>query len=163
MKTTRAIGLCVSLAATLAVASAMAQSPGRTYYQSQDAVPRPNPQPRFESDLANPLSRATLDRSFTTDGSEDEEDELVSETSELVQKLETAKSDNDREALKSKLSELIGKQFDVRQKRHKREIESLEAQVKKLKDLVQKRQDNRSEIISRRLDQLVRESQGLGF
>lgn len=162
MKTTRAIGLCVSLAATLAVASAMAQSPGRTYYQSQDAVPRPNPQPRFESDLANPLSRATLDRSFTTDGSEDEEDELVSETSELVQKLETAKSDNDREALKSKLSELIGKQFDVRQKRT-REIESLKAQVKKLKDLVQKRQDNRSEIISRRLDQLVRESQGLGF
>ena len=65
--------------------------------------------------------------------------------------------------MKAELSDLLRKQFDVRQARHIREIETLEAQVKKLKELVQKRQENRAEIISRRLDQIVRESQGLGF
>jgi hypothetical protein len=81
----------------------------------------------------------------------------------LAQQLAAARSDSDRDKIKGQLTELLEKQFDQRQKRHEEEIKQLEAQVKKLKDLVDKRQENRREIISRRLDQIVKESQGLGW
>jgi ElaB/YqjD/DUF883 family membrane-anchored ribosome-binding protein len=42
-------------------------------------------------------------------------------------------------------------------------ITELETQLKKLKEMVQKRQDNRKEIVGKRFDQLVRESEGLGW
>ncbi len=81
----------------------------------------------------------------------------------LAQQLAAAKSDSDREKLKGQLAEVLEKQFDQRQKRHEEEIKQLEAQIKKLKDLVDKRQENRREIIASRLDQIVKESQGLGW
>ncbi|QEH31779.1 hypothetical protein OJF2_02440 [Aquisphaera giovannonii] len=88
---------------------------------------------------------------------------IAQEADSLARQLESADSDAKRSDLKAKLSEALGKQFDLRQERHQKEIEALEAQVKKLKDLVDKRKENRSEIISRRLDQVVRDAQGLGF
>ena len=51
----------------------------------------------------------------------------------LIRQLETADSDARREDIKTKLSETLGKQFDVRQKRHGLEIETLEARIKRLK------------------------------
>lgn len=73
------------------------------------------------------------------------------------------KSETERDKLKSRLSEILQQQFDKRQKRHEDEIKELEAQVKKLRDLVEKRQENRREIIARRLDQILRDAQGLGW
>jgi hypothetical protein len=85
------------------------------------------------------------------------------ESEQLARQLAQAKSDDDRDKLKAKLGEVLGKQFDQRQRRHQAEIQALEAQVKKLRDLVEKRQENRREIIARRLEQILRESQGLGW
>ncbi|WP_165225380.1 hypothetical protein [Aquisphaera insulae] len=91
------------------------------------------------------------------------ENAIARQAETLARELESAESDTKRAEIKSKLGEALGKQFDLRQEKHQKEIEALEAQVKKLKDLVEKRKENRSEIISRRLDQIVREAQGLGF
>lgn len=91
-----------------------------------------------------------------------EEIELDHKSKELVKKLAKAEGEN-KEKTKTQLTEILGKQFDVRQKRHQDEIEALEKQLKKLKDLVQKRQENRREIISKRLEQLGREAEGLGW
>lgn len=88
---------------------------------------------------------------------------LSQQAEQLARKLADAKSDGDREKIKGQLSDLLEKQFDQRQKRHEEEIKALEAQIKKLKDLVDKRQENRREIISARLNQIVKESQGLGW
>lgn len=85
------------------------------------------------------------------------------ETLKLVKQLETVNSDGERREIKDKLRDVLAKQFDQRQKRHGQEIENLEAQVKKLKDLVSKRQENRDEIISRRLEQIQRDAEGLGW
>lgn len=85
------------------------------------------------------------------------------EADQLARQLGEARSDTDRDKLKAKLGEVLEKQFDQRQKRHEGEIAELEAQIKKLKDLVAKRQENRREIISRRFEQIIRESQGLGW
>jgi hypothetical protein len=92
-----------------------------------------------------------------------EEQSLLREANDLVRKLGEAKTDNDKEKVKGKLGDVLEKQFDLRQKRHNQQIEALEAQVKKLKELVEKRKENRKEIVSKRLDQLQREAQGLGW
>jgi hypothetical protein len=81
----------------------------------------------------------------------------------LIRQLEAADSDARRNEIKANLDETLSKQFDASQRRYGLRIEALEAQIKRLKDLVRKRQENRAEIISRKLDQIVRESQGLGF
>ena len=92
-----------------------------------------------------------------------EEQQFSHQAEQLAQQLAAAKSDSDRDKIKSQLSEVLEKQFDQRQKRHEEEIKQLEAQIKKLKDLVNKRQENRREIIGARLNQIVKESQGLGW
>jgi hypothetical protein len=92
-----------------------------------------------------------------------EEAGLSHQAEQLAQQLASAKSDSDRDKIKSQLTETLEKQFDQRQKRHEQEIKALEAQVKKLRDLVEKRQENRREIISSRLNQILKESQGLGW
>jgi hypothetical protein len=97
-----------------------------------------------------------LNRMFVTD-------DAGHETDQLIRQLGEAKSDSDRDKLKAKLGEVLEKQFEHRQKRHEGEIAELEAQIKKLKELVGRRLENRREIIARRLEQVLRESQGLGW
>jgi hypothetical protein len=92
-----------------------------------------------------------------------EEAKLASQTHDLVRQLGEAKDDAEKDKIKTKLTGVLEKQFDLRQKRHTSQLEELETQVKKLKELVQKRQDNRRDIISKRLDQLEREARGLGW
>ena len=88
---------------------------------------------------------------------------LAHESQQLKHTLELAKTDSERSDARTKLSENLGKQFDLRQKRHGLEIEALETQVKKLKELVRRRQEGREDIISRRVDQILREADGLGW
>jgi hypothetical protein len=92
-----------------------------------------------------------------------EEMDLARQAQNLVRQLGEAKGDAEKDKIKTKLNEVLEKQFDLRQKRHTSEIEALESQVKKLKELVEKRKENRKEIVSKRLDQLQREAQGLGW
>jgi hypothetical protein len=92
-----------------------------------------------------------------------EEQQLAHQANELARQLRDPKTDADKDKLKARLAETLEKQFDMRQKRHTTEIENLEAQVKKLKELVQKRQEARRDIINKRMDQLQREADGLGW
>lgn len=95
-------------------------------------------------------------------GMSPEEFELSRQSETLIKQLGKAEG-QDKEKIKTKLNETIDKQFDLRQKRHEAEITALETQLKKLKDMVQKRQENRKEIVGKRYDQLLRESEGLGW
>jgi hypothetical protein len=92
-----------------------------------------------------------------------QESTLAHEANEIRHRLESATTDAQRSEVRTKLEENLGKQFDLRQKRHGLEIEALETQVKKLRELVRKRQESRAEIISRRVDQVLREAEGLGW
>ena len=53
--------------------------------------------------------------------------------------------------------------FDRRQQRYNEEVAQLEAKVRSLKSLIEKRQQSRNEIIETRLQQLMREAEGLGW
>jgi len=81
----------------------------------------------------------------------------------MARKLGEAKSESERSQIKTELTDLLEKQFGLRQKRHQEEIAALEAKVKKLKELVEKRQENRREIIAKRLDQILSNAEGLGW
>ena len=85
------------------------------------------------------------------------------ETFNLTKQLSDAKTDGDKDKLKDNLKELLVKQFDDRQKRHEKELEALEAQVKKLKEMVGKRQENKKDIVEERMKQLQRDALGLGW
>ena len=68
-----------------------------------------------------------------------------------------------RSKVKEKLSAALVKQFDAQQKRRELELSRVEAQVKKLRALMKKRDEERKTIIDKRLDQLIREADGLGW
>jgi hypothetical protein len=91
-----------------------------------------------------------------------EESDLIRKSQELVKQLAKAEGDG-KEKIMDQLRETTNKQFEIRQKRHEADLKALEDQVKKLKDMVQKRKDNRREIVGKRLEQLVRETEGLGW
>jgi hypothetical protein len=78
----------------------------------------------------------------------------------LARQLGEARPDADGGKLKAKLGEILEKQFDLKRRRHEAE---LEAQVKKLKDMVRVRGENRRQIISERLVRILRDAQGLGW
>ncbi len=93
----------------------------------------------------------------------DEDSSLAQWVNELSRKLGEVKSDSEKSEIKNQLQQALEKQFNLRQKRHHDEIAELEAKVKKLKDLVEKRQENRREIIAKRLEQILRDAEGLGW
>lgn len=68
-----------------------------------------------------------------------------------------------RAKVRDKLQELLGKQFDAQHQRREMELRRIEERVKRLRATMQKRNDARKEIIASRLDQLVREAEGLGW
>jgi hypothetical protein len=192
MKSRHAFALMAAFAGTALMASAFAQAPARpgsadsagglpanrALNQNAD-VQAPGGQPSSEanrrlseygiraSNNADDLVRDGRSASSTASPAlkrlAEVEAALAWRANELIKVLESADTDAKRDDFKAQLRETLGSQFDIRQQRHGLEIEALEAQVKKLKELVQKRQENRVEIISHRLDQIVRNSQGLGF
>jgi hypothetical protein len=159
----RKIVFCVVSVAALMTLVVSAQQPGRPGGQSAELVKPGTTSQALSLDLVSQDNNPYWHNNWNARmGMNQEEMRLVHESEELVKQLGKAEGDN-KEKIRTKLTETLGKQFDARQKRHDAEIAALEAKIKKLKEMVQKRQDNRREIISRRMEQLVREADGLGW
>jgi hypothetical protein len=163
MKKMLAIGLATTLGITGLVLSAMGQQQGQdaqslfNQANGQKGVD-PNGRLLYESGITpNPYYQSILGYGNYSNPM------AAGETEKLARQLAKAKTEGERENVRGKLNDLLEKQFDERQKRHKAESEALEAQVKKLKDLISTRNENRKEIINRRLEQIVRDAQGLGW
>jgi hypothetical protein len=92
-----------------------------------------------------------------------EEANAEREAARLIKDYAGTDKEDQREKIKGKLSDVLGKEFDFQQKRRDLELSRLEAQVKKLRDLMKKRNDARQTIVEKRLDQLIREAEGLGW
>jgi hypothetical protein len=85
------------------------------------------------------------------------------EVANLVAEYGRTESETQRGKIKGKLAEVLEKQFDLQQTRRDLEVARIEAQLKKLRDLMRKRSDARQTIVEKRLDQLLREADGLGW
>lgn len=92
-----------------------------------------------------------------------DEARLDQEASAIVEEYARTEDEGQRSKLKSKLSAALEKQFDLQQKRRELEVARIETQLKKLREVMRKRTDARQAIVDKRLDQLVREAEGLGW
>src|SRR5437899_1660981 len=92
-----------------------------------------------------------------------EERRIESETSTLIAEYSRTEDESQRSKTKAKLAATLEKQFDLQQKRRDLEVARIEAQLKKLRDIMRKRGESRQTIIDKRLDQLLREADGLGW
>jgi hypothetical protein len=85
------------------------------------------------------------------------------EVKRLLKDYGRTEDDKERTKIKEKLTTALSKQFDMQQKRRDLELSRLEAKLKKLRALMKKRDEERKTIIDKRLDQLIREADGLGW
>jgi hypothetical protein len=92
-----------------------------------------------------------------------EESKANQEVHGLLRDYKRTEDADKRGEIKTKLTAALAKQFDAQQKRRDLELARVEAQLKKLRELMKKRGDERKTIIDRRVDQLVRDAEGLGW
>jgi hypothetical protein len=92
-----------------------------------------------------------------------EEGRIEREAAGLVEEYSRTEDESQRSKTKAKLAATLEKQFDLQQKRRDMEVARIETQLKKLRETMRKRNDMRQSIIDKRLDQLLREADGLGW
>lgn len=83
--------------------------------------------------------------------------------SELLGKWKAAKSDSDRDNVQKELRTALKEEFKTRAGEHQKEIEQLQAKIKELQEQLKLRRQKENEIVDFRLQQLLREAQGLGW
>ena len=86
-------------------------------------------------------------------------DEKVAGLARQIKSVEGA----EREGLVAKLKSSVGEQFDQRQFGKARELKALEEQLAKLKEIHNKRTQQRDQIVADRVQQIMREVEGLGW
>ena len=102
--------------------------------------------------------------------SDAEMDKLLQEEAEADQKVATlvesyahTEGEAKRNEIKSSLSTALEKEFDLQQRRRDLELKRVEERVKRVRELMEKRNKAKRSIIDNRLDQLLREADGLGW
>jgi hypothetical protein len=93
----------------------------------------------------------------------DQESAARHTVAELVENLTRAENDKDRASLKSQLAKALENEFVAQQARRSLELDRVEAELTKVRERLRKRNDEKQTIIDKRLDQLVREAEGLGW
>jgi hypothetical protein len=88
---------------------------------------------------------------------------LSKQVSELAAKYKSLSDDEERGAVEQELMARVNDQFTVRQALREKELAELEEQVKHLRDLHEKRNGQKDRIVGDRVQQLLREAQGLGW
>jgi hypothetical protein len=85
------------------------------------------------------------------------------DTASAIKEWAQAKEESARSIAREKLASALAQQFDDRQKRREQEIADIEARLQKLRETLRKRADAKQTIVSSRLEQLLREAEGLGW
>jgi hypothetical protein len=85
------------------------------------------------------------------------------QTAQLVDQYRKAEKEEDKKEIKKKLTDVLGQEFDAHMKHQQEELANLEKQINDLKALMKKRQDARTTIIDRHMDQLINDAEGLGW
>ena len=89
--------------------------------------------------------------------------DLAQQSDVALARYSEADDDAERDGIKVELKELLTKQFDVQRQRRQLELARVEERIQRLRGLFKKRDDAREKIIQERLEQLVREADGLGW
>jgi len=137
-----------------------------------DPVPRPAMAPMYgvlqnPGDLA-PLAVRVL-KGMPAEGADEESTKLAQDNAQLTAEIQQMAvllrdaNDETRGEIETKLNEKVAQQFDVRQQMRERQLAALEEQVQRLRGIHNERGMQRDRIINDRVQQLVREAQGLSW
>jgi hypothetical protein len=89
--------------------------------------------------------------------------EAGGQTADLARQYVKAEKDETKKEIRKKLSDLLSQQFDAHAEQQQKELDDLEKEIARLKSLLKKRQDAKSTIVDRRMEQLIQEAEGLGW
>lgn len=92
-----------------------------------------------------------------------QEQQLDQQSRDLARQISQTENRDEKSKLKEKLADVLRQQFEAQQKRRQVEIQAIEDRLKKLREMMSKRDDKKKEIIDRRLEQLIEEAEGLGW
>jgi hypothetical protein len=81
----------------------------------------------------------------------------------LLQRWKTTKDEADRGKIQAELQKILKECFEEHATKQDKEIKQLEAKVKRLSDHLDLRMKKKNEIIEMRLQQLLRDAEGLGW
>jgi hypothetical protein len=81
----------------------------------------------------------------------------------LAQQYVKAEKDDEKKEIRKKLTDVLGQQFNAQVQRQQKDLEDLEKQIASLRAVLKKRQDAKSTIVERRVEQLIQEAEGLGW
>jgi flagellar motility protein MotE (MotC chaperone) len=137
------------LAAGLACSWAIAQQP----QQTQPVPPSPAVAPIAVSPGYATQNTYTLTQSSSMDP----------QAAKLAKQYAKAEKEDEKKEIRKKLSDLLAKQFDAQALRQQKELDELEKQIATLKTTLKKRQDSKTTIVERRMDQLIQEAEGMGW
>jgi len=90
------------------------------------------------------------------------EADIENQAARLVEKYRRA-SESDRGEIQKQLDKLVSEQFDLRQDRRQKELKKLEEQIKKLRESIEKRQKAKSDIVDRRIKELLGQDEDMRF
>lgn len=83
-----------------------------------------------------------------------EDDDFERQTWELSMRYRRAPTE-ERAKIKQQLTELAGKQFEVRQQRRLLELKRLEEEIKRLREAIDRRKEARDSLVNKRIQQLI--------
>lgn len=83
-----------------------------------------------------------------------EDNDLEGQTWELGMRYRRAPSE-ERAKIKQQLTELAGKQFEVRQQRRLLELKRLEEEIKRLREAIDRRKEARDSLVNKRIQQVI--------
>jgi hypothetical protein len=84
-------------------------------------------------------------------------------TRRLVAKFQASTDAAERRSVREELQKVIGDHFAVRQQIRAKELAELQAQVRRLQELHDRRELEKDQIIADRMGQLLRDAEGLGW
>lgn len=87
----------------------------------------------------------------------------LNQDGDLARRYVKSEKEEEKRELRKQLSESLNKQFEQHVKQQQKELEELEKQIAELRSMLRKRQEAKTTIVERRLEQLIQEAEGLGW
>jgi septal ring factor EnvC (AmiA/AmiB activator) len=139
-----------SLALTLTVMGALA-----LVVSAQQPAPTPGPTaastaPTFAPDFAPLVAWSQQARS-------------QNRSSELAKEYVKAEKESEKREIRQKMTDALNEQFDEHMKQQEAELAELEKQIADLRAVLKKRSSAKGTIVDQRIEQLIREADGLGW
>jgi flagellar motility protein MotE (MotC chaperone) len=85
------------------------------------------------------------------------------QASKLAKQYVTAEKEDQKKEIRKRLTDSLAKQFDQHVQQQQKELENLEKQIASLRTVLKKRQDSKTSIVERRVEQLILEADGMGW